>query len=621
MAEKYSFFNAVMDSNGNYDREYLAEDFASYFASFIGNGVYAEPASSLKVNAAGGFKVAVSAGKAWVNGYFYENTAEKTFTLDVESSEGKTRIDAIVLRLDLTNRRLTTGWKKGTASTNPVPPNMTRNSNIYELCLAEIKVAGGASSIAQMDITDCRFTSNCGVVSGVVDQIDTDGLFAQYEDEFRTWFEEVQNTLSTDAAGNLYNQIEVERKRIDTLVAQKGDEVTTETELTVKESSYFTCNRISVISNGINAEIHIPAIKWTSGSSGFWQDIAMLPEELYPLTQSVQGQTDRQILYTSGSFELGLRENRVQVRVQGGTQIYHNIMTSYPLKNPVVPELQDIRIDIEGEVHASAGDAIRSQFEALNEALGTVTVATPKEYKLIPVTNNSEELYLNNAFSADYSGTDLIGKNYIGIIHGKTSEGYAMYRRKVKKGDSLLLSNAVVLYPPSSSVGCEYILVTDDDGVIIDTPHLIPLCNTTKEYTFKEDGSILFNFRYSDITGIGEYFYIKEASATEPIVLDANTNYENDTEAGEATLKAIMEGRNVVVRVPNADGGNYTAIYSPIYMYQLPNYMNPYLYLFYLKDEKQTLNLSAMGMGTIELPIYGQIKMHLSRDYNQTPLR
>ena len=81
-----------------------------------------------------------------------------------------------------------------------------------------------------------------------------------------------------------------------------------------------------------------------------------------------------------------------------------------------------------------------------------------------------------------------------------------------------------------------------------------------------------------------------------------------------------MNNRQVLVKIPNADGGIYTAIYSPIYMYQLPKYMNEYLYVFYLKDEKQNIDLSAMGMGIIQMPIYGELKLKLSRTYNQTPL-
>lgn len=70
--------------------------------------------------------------------------------------------------------------------------------------------------------------------------------------------------------------------------------------------------------------------------------------------------------------------------------------------------------------------------------------------------------------------------------------------------------------------------------------------------------------------------------------------------------------------MPNADGGTHTAIYSPVLMYQLPNVDNNYLYLFYLRDEKQ--DLSSLGLTGVQLPTYGEVKMLLSETYTETPL-
>ena len=107
-----------------------------------------------------------------------------------------------------------------------------------------------------------------------------------------------------------------------------------------------------------------------------------------------------------------------------------------------------------------------------------------------------------------------------------------------------------------------------------------------------------------------------------PLILYAEkaTQYTEDATIGDETLNAILTGRQIVIRVPNADGKNYTAIFSPILTYQLPNYANEYLYLFYLRDEKQNIDLSAMGLGIIPMPIYGELKLKLSQEYNECPL-
>ena len=47
MAEQSGFFNAHL-IDGEYDRVYLAEHFAKYFASFIGNGIFGGKSNELQ---------------------------------------------------------------------------------------------------------------------------------------------------------------------------------------------------------------------------------------------------------------------------------------------------------------------------------------------------------------------------------------------------------------------------------------------------------------------------------------------------------------------------------------------------------------------------------------------
>ena len=107
-----------------------------------------------------------------------------------------------------------------------------------------------------------------------------------------------------------------------------------------------------------------------------------------------------------------------------------------------------------------------------------------------------------------------------------------------------------------------------------------------------------------------------------PLILDFEdlAFYNTDPEYGDKALEAIRTGRQILIKTPNADGGNYVANYSPVYMYQIPNYENNYLYLFYLRDEKQTIDLSTVGLGTLEMPVYGELKMLLSKKYMSDPL-
>ena len=168
--EKYGFFNAVATADGKYDRSYLAEDFAGYFSSFIVNGVFKELGDKLEVVANSGMSIKVKSGVAWVNGYRYENDNDLILTL--ENADGTlSRIDSVVVRLDITNREIKIHVKKGSLSTSPITPAITRNNDIYELQLATVRVTANTAVLTQSMITDERADKNvCGWVTAVGSQ-------------------------------------------------------------------------------------------------------------------------------------------------------------------------------------------------------------------------------------------------------------------------------------------------------------------------------------------------------------------------------------------------------------------------------------------------------------------
>lgn len=175
------FFNSMKAEGEKFgDRVYRAEDWAQYFAQFIGNGVYANPAASMQVRSVSGLIVRISAGSCFINGY--TGYADGTDLLTLNYGSGLPRIDRIVLRLDLAARSIYPVVIMGTAAESPVPPNIIRNNSMYDLCIAQISVAANATSVSQANITDMRSNSSvCGFVAGVINQIDTTDLFLQYE--------------------------------------------------------------------------------------------------------------------------------------------------------------------------------------------------------------------------------------------------------------------------------------------------------------------------------------------------------------------------------------------------------------------------------------------------------
>ena len=80
MAQECGFFNAQLVGDGEYDRVYLAEQFAAYFASFIGNGVFGKSMQQLEVVCQNtpNMSIKVLAGQAFINGWWYRINGDYT---------------------------------------------------------------------------------------------------------------------------------------------------------------------------------------------------------------------------------------------------------------------------------------------------------------------------------------------------------------------------------------------------------------------------------------------------------------------------------------------------------------------------------------------------------------
>ncbi|EPY2310871.1 hypothetical protein ACXAUR_002675 [Clostridium sporogenes] len=193
--EKSGFFNAMKVAN-TWDRVYKADNFAGYFATFIGNGVFPNPAKQLQVLETDRMNVIIKPGKAWINGFIYINTDELILPIDVADGVLH-RTDKIVLRYDVVEREIRVKIKKGEFASEPKAPQLTRNADMYELALADIKVNAGAIKITQADITDLRLNKElCGIVHGVVDQVDTTAIFNQFQD----WYSKTKEAYDKDIA-------------------------------------------------------------------------------------------------------------------------------------------------------------------------------------------------------------------------------------------------------------------------------------------------------------------------------------------------------------------------------------------------------------------------------------
>ncbi|WP_397537879.1 hypothetical protein [Rummeliibacillus pycnus] len=262
MAEIFKFFNSAPGD----ERWHYASDFADYFGDVLSSGLLlSENAYGLmvKVNS-DTLETYVEPGKALIKGHSYKNTLPLYLQHDLPEVS-QNRIDRIVLRLDLSNanRYIRAFVKKGTPSSNPVPPELQRDQYIWELSLAKILVRANTATLLADDLTDERSDENlCGIVQSLI-TVPTSVFQQQYSYwfgrfsnekrlEFEDWFNEVKSTLSTNTVSNLYTLIEALDIRTDILEEQMIDTnsnlIDVAIELEMLKASLLT---------GVNANIMI----------------------------------------------------------------------------------------------------------------------------------------------------------------------------------------------------------------------------------------------------------------------------------------------------------------------------------------------------------------------------
>ena len=211
MNYKYGFFDSVDLGNGNYDRVYSSAEFSHYWALLVGNGVFIQPSTSLNVVATTPLSMSIKVlpGTGWIKGHYLTIPDDMDEPIDVPVADPSLpRIDSIIMALNNNDRDMKLYVRSGTAAVSPTAVTLQRNDGVWELELAQITIAAGAGNITQQAIRDMRTDPDrCGIVTGLIDQLDVSGFFTAARASFDEWFEDVKIELGGDVAGNLQNQI------------------------------------------------------------------------------------------------------------------------------------------------------------------------------------------------------------------------------------------------------------------------------------------------------------------------------------------------------------------------------------------------------------------------------
>lgn len=205
MSIKYGFFNSI-DS----DRKYDARDISSLFDGIINDGVFATLGNLFATTPGTGLQVIVDTGKAWFNRTWTVNDAKLPLNLETADIT-LDRYDAVVLEVNENQDVRANDIKivKGGIGVSPEKPNLTNDEFVHQYPLAYVKVRHNSNSVLPEDIEICVGKEPCPFVTGILNVVPINSLFAQWEAEFDTWLESVKTQLEGDVAVNLQKQIEL----------------------------------------------------------------------------------------------------------------------------------------------------------------------------------------------------------------------------------------------------------------------------------------------------------------------------------------------------------------------------------------------------------------------------
>lgn len=181
------FFDAQND-----DRTYSAEDMNRPYSRIVADGVFATPAGvasdDLQTIASGaGLQVTVLPGQGIFARKWFENPSSIVITVPANTSL-YTRVDSVIAQVDTRVAGRVGRIVYRTGETANTPPEINTVSGVVEFRLANVSVSPSATVISTANITDLRGTASCPWVAGLIREVDTSTLFAQYQAAYAAYY-------------------------------------------------------------------------------------------------------------------------------------------------------------------------------------------------------------------------------------------------------------------------------------------------------------------------------------------------------------------------------------------------------------------------------------------------
>lgn len=211
MTIKSGFFNSL-----NHDRVYDADDINSVFDGIITDGVFGNIGKRFVVTPGSGMSVNVGTGKARFHQIFVENDANLVLQIP-QSDVLLNRIDAVVIRVDRTMSGRTGNIVvlKGMPSQNPIAPTLSNDNQIWDMPIAYINIKANVNKVNSSDIQYLVGRNTTPLITAPMQTVNVESYVGKMEGQFSDWFSNLKDNLSTNAAGNLQNQINALKPKVD----------------------------------------------------------------------------------------------------------------------------------------------------------------------------------------------------------------------------------------------------------------------------------------------------------------------------------------------------------------------------------------------------------------------
>lgn len=214
MAITYGFYNS---DNG--DRVYNAEDLTKIFDGIIQDGVFQTIGNHFQVTEVNGENNAcyVNTGKAWFDHTYTVNDTIMSLNFDAVTVQAQSRIDAVVIDVDIENRTNDIIVVKGEQSLEPVKPTLINETEHKQYALAYITLKGSENSVVKNANIENNVGSNNNVdpthpvlpwVIGAMQVVSPTDIINQLEARINDWFDTMSGQIDQDAAVHLQNEID-----------------------------------------------------------------------------------------------------------------------------------------------------------------------------------------------------------------------------------------------------------------------------------------------------------------------------------------------------------------------------------------------------------------------------